>query len=704
MSVFNSRKFRVWLFTVGVVLFVYIIYGQFSETPEIRYDKIGGDEGISSEQGDGGGSNYGQVSGSLDIDTVEETRFVHRDSSKRIDRVFGFAKLLHKIGDEWEIEKPFMDFYREDLTCRITADRGIIQSGESIDISGSPKDATLTGNVVIHIEGTQGSEISESYIYLDRLDFISEKSQILSPGKIEFVSSDAWMTGRGLELVYNDDLNRLEYLTISRVDNLRLRTPGGEQSVVEGEGIAADSDGKGSAGLSSEEDISAGTSTVKADVKNTVVPKEQAKKSEFRYKCILSDNVVIDSPNQIILAEELNLENILFSDNGSKRKSENGSNARSENAKSVVSSTESGEAEERVIAGDRGIPEQSDANSIEIKGDAGVEFVCDKSVLDTIVKCENGLMVTAMDSKFSSRGYFDDFSRYKNYKDPNRRSTFAAKQISYDVVKGTINLESDSRCTFYNSDEHYDWVYNLSAPVVDIVLSQDQYSSGSGLSGLVDSMDAGGGIVQLDSSKWQYGELVGFAKLKSLKARYDGRNELFEAFGPNGLVAIDNSRDTRSISESTDNLLGMKKQCYAIVEGFELFRYDFAEEVIEIGGSESGMAINYFPVEEGQSNGQITIITSDVKVNMVEDSNGDLQIDQVSAKGGIALADARETSDLEFSGSYMLFDAGNELVSVFGEEGQPCMLNGSPFERINYNVRTKETSTSLAGVSSFELR
>jgi len=684
MSVLNSRTFRVWLFTIGIVLLSYIIYGQFSETPEIRYDEIGAGEGLTGEAAVGGGGNYGQVSGSLDIDTVEETRFVHRDSDKRVDRVFGFAKLLHRIGDEWEIEKPFMDFYRRDFTCTITADKGIIQAGESMDISGSPKDASLTGNVVIHILGTEDSEISESYIYLERLDFISEKSQVLSPGRIEFVSSDAWMTGRGLELVYNDDLNRLEYLTISKVDTLRLRTPGSETSSIEEENVVAESPGEGMNLTSGSERVSARKSTNKANAKNTASSKPSLKKPEIHYKCILSDNVVIDSPKQIILAEELSLENILFSDNGSK--------AGAESDPGIVSrSATSG---------------QSDANTILAQGDNpdAVPVGSDKTGLDTIVKCKNGLMVTPMDSKFSSRGYTDDFARYKNYKDPNQRSTFAAKKIRYDILKGTIHLDEDSRCTFYKFDENYDWVYNLSAPVVDIVLSKDQNSSGKDFSGMVDSMDAGGGIVQLDSSKWQYSELVGFTKLKCLTAKFDGRNELFEAFGPNGVIAIDNSRDTRSIAENTDNLLGMQKQCYAIIEGFELFRYDFEEEIIEIGGSPSGMAINYFPVEEGQSNGQITLITSDIKVNMVEDSSGDLQIDQVAAKGGIALADATEDSDFEFSGSYMLFDAGDELVSVFGEEGQPCMLNGSPFDRINYNVRTKETNTSLAGVSSFELR
>ena len=116
-----------------------------------------------------------------------------------------------------------MNVYEQDFKCYITADKGEVKI-ETIADKPTPKDATFTGNVVVHIVPNDSSDIKESHIYLDDIAFMSERSQLATAGPVRFISEDAQMLGTGLELVYNDQLERLELFRIVRLESLRIKS------------------------------------------------------------------------------------------------------------------------------------------------------------------------------------------------------------------------------------------------------------------------------------------------------------------------------------------------------------------------------------------------------------------------------------------------------------------------------------------------
>ena len=83
-----------------------------------------------------------------------------------------------------------MKFFGDNFTCHLTGDMGNVQV-EMVGGKPNPKDAELLGNVVIHIEPEEGSDVEESFIYLDNMIFISEKSQISTDGPVKFISRSA---------------------------------------------------------------------------------------------------------------------------------------------------------------------------------------------------------------------------------------------------------------------------------------------------------------------------------------------------------------------------------------------------------------------------------------------------------------------------------------------------------------------------------
>ena len=183
---FRLRKFYVWLVSLGAVFVIYLLYSQISETPQIDIDTGAGLTDSVSESNVGElGSGIGRI-GDVGVGTVRKARYTHLNENKEIDREFGFEKLLHEIGDEWDIEKPYMNIFQRNFKCYLTADKGTVRV-ETAAGRPSPKNGTLTGNVVIHILPEDSSDIKESFIYLDDVVFISEKSQFSTDGPVKFV-------------------------------------------------------------------------------------------------------------------------------------------------------------------------------------------------------------------------------------------------------------------------------------------------------------------------------------------------------------------------------------------------------------------------------------------------------------------------------------------------------------------------------------
>ncbi|GAI24808.1 unnamed protein product, partial [marine sediment metagenome] len=104
------------------MLTVFLLYSLLSRTPRIEVES--GSEAVDAD------SNFeGEVGivGKVGVGPVEIARFTELNKDKQIAREFGFERLLHKTGDEWAIEKPFMNIFRSSFKCYITADKGDVQ-------------------------------------------------------------------------------------------------------------------------------------------------------------------------------------------------------------------------------------------------------------------------------------------------------------------------------------------------------------------------------------------------------------------------------------------------------------------------------------------------------------------------------------------------------------------------------------------------
>jgi len=809
----KSRKFYVWGISLGAVLVIYLLYNRMSRTPEIDFNRTAEYTGAVSEGNVGEADSKVGTIGKIGVGTVRRAEYEHRDKkTKKIDRVFGFDKLLHEQGSEWEVEKPYMNIFQRNLKCYITADKGNVQVESATPTSQpTPKDATLIGNVVIHIVPEKAGSIKESFVYLDDIDFISERSLFSTAGPVEFVNEEAKLLGRGLELVYNEGLGRIEFLRIVHLESLRQKSF------------------SKAASSSKKTEVDAHDVPQKAGLGPAAGEQPVEQKQGQYYKCVFSRNVFIESPDELIFADQFAVNNIFWP------------------------------------KGSSDVPEKTDTASVDspnAPGDADAEEnKSDETTgepVETVITCDNGILVVPMDSTKA----IDDFGlfaregpaptgghKHEALEDANGRSILVAQKIDYSASTGdavaagpleltfypndvtaaepnrtivpvkvtaqkkatfsdrlsqaifegdclctmpqadpsaqqdytlaapklTVNLpkdkskhpsasvdifaagpaeltfyvdmndlsrtagretavpatviaqkeakflsasnqvifEGDCLCTMLREDPNFRQEYRLSAPrlTVDLPGNKDKQVPESAAG--IEHLTADGGLVRLSSIKTDVGgpnlaeakkdnqnKLISGIELKCLRFDYDPVRQLFLAAGP-GVIKFYNS--DMPASQTGSDTLGFDRPCWAFVEDFHTLKYLLESNLIIADAKPQGtLLINHFPIVEGQVkyDQQATTTAGHIEALLYETADGQTELSTLHATGGITYED----KDKRFVGSELFYDPGKSIITVQGDDVQPCLLNGALVDAIEYDLKTATVKTKIPAPGTFQTK
>ncbi|MBN1391600.1 MAG: LPS export ABC transporter periplasmic protein LptC [Sedimentisphaerales bacterium] len=698
----KSRKFYVWLISAGAIIIIYLLYNLISSTPAIKIDTP-----ETTSEGDAVefDSKIGKV-GDVGIGPIQKARYTHLDVKKRVDREFGFEKLLHAEENAWEIEKPYMNIFRHNLKCYMTADKGTVRVEDAVG-RATPTDATLIGNVVIHILPEKKSGIKESFIYLDDVIFLSEKSQFSTAGPVKFISSNAQMHGKGMEIVYNDELERLEFLKIINLESLRIRQS--SKTALFSSGVSRPQAEQ----ASSAADPASQTQTDQQEIKETPVTGENEVKKEKGeyYKCVFRKNVIIDCPEQVILTDEISVNDILWS-KGPEEKPE---------------SLDASDTNRTEVATE--VPKESAVSSRDEPNESPEKLV------EIVITCDNGIAVVPMDSPILTEDEAPGSKDIKSFIDDKGRPIFIAQRIDYSLITEAVVATKPSELTFYANDimgtdgtrtavpvkitaqekaaflpklnqvifegdvvcsalrENIDFQqkYTLSAPKLVAELSKDKQSRAD-----IKHLTASGKVVQLDTSKWAGEKLLGFTKLKCPQFDYDTGQRTFLATGP-GIIAADNSK----IAESGKKVgkFSLQRPCTAIVQNFDTLKYSTKTNIVIADGGSEQIRIDYFPVVKGRQEQQTTATANRIEAVLYETAAGQTELSTLSAKGGINYKEQSEKkgTTVQFIGSEMFYDGGKSLITAWGNETQPCFLNGALAPGIEYDLKNDRIKTSIIG-------
>ncbi len=460
------RKLLVGFISLGVVFAAYVLYTGVSDTSVLETDS--GAEFIESAADSNVGdfdSGVGKI-GDLGLGPVRKAKYITLNKeTKAVEREWGFEKLLHEGRDFWELEKPYVNVYQRNFKCYITADKGQVQVETAIG-KPTPKDATFSGNVVIHVLPDESSGMKESHVYLDDITFLSDKSQLSTAGPVEFVSDDVHMLGKGLEIIFNDQSDRLEFFRIVDLESLRIKGP--QAAMFSSGETETPAETVAQAETSAEVETKAGTEQPDETVVATgpeenagQLPQAEQKQGVF-YKCVLSKNVLIDTPDELIFADQRIIISDIF---WSKHSTGLGGEVEPGDANDTEAVAAAGEEDRDVDPNSVLADDADDPNVIVAASDdpnAGVPAPGDPNespgqTVEIVVTCDNGLVLVPMDTARSLDEYMQGPNepevsagdRPEQIENDTERTVFLAPRIDYNAVTGDVVADGFSQLTFY---------------------------------------------------------------------------------------------------------------------------------------------------------------------------------------------------------------------------------------------------------------
>lgn len=442
------RKFVIGFVSLGVVLAVYLLYNRLSSSPAIdngpQIDFINSASDGNAVSLD---SDIGKI-GNVGVGPANKAYFVKlNEKTKEIELEFGFENLLSKSRDIWDTEKPYMNIYRHNFKCYITADKGKIQVITAVGRT-TPKDATFSSNVVVRILSGPPDNVKESFVYLDSIIFLSDRSLLSSAGPVKFVSQDIRMDGAGMELIYNEQDKRLEYFIIKDLESLNIT--GASAAMFSPSNIGREASTEADSSTVSQQ-ADGSPAVVEAQRENTSAPetKLQAEQEQgVYYKSTFNKNVLINAPEQLIFAADKLCINDIFWSNSSL-----GSSAEDDAGAANNRETPAGTANTK--------PNQQVVESTGERQVSALEPVEPNAPLEQlkniVITCDGGFVVVPRDS---ARAQEDTAAN--EVADANRpieppslfaedtdKTKFFARRIDYNATTGKGTADGRSELTLY---------------------------------------------------------------------------------------------------------------------------------------------------------------------------------------------------------------------------------------------------------------
>ncbi|MGD0571403.1 MAG: hypothetical protein ABSB11_00110 [Sedimentisphaerales bacterium] len=680
-----SRRFTIWLVSFLAVLVVYFIYNRLSRTPSIPTDIMTTPAGQLANVRDSN-VNIGKV-GDVGVGIIKNAHYTTLNAQKQVEREFGFEELLHQDGNNWEIEKPYMNIYRRSFNCSITGERAQV----AVEIAGgriTPRQGMLMGNVVIRILPRQKKSVGEMTLYLDDIAFSADKSLFSTAGPVELVSENIRMTGTGVEIIYNGDDERLERLRITNLHSLRIKK-WAQGTVLR--------------------------STPDANANNQKGESEEASKRGQYYQCTLDKNVRIETPNERLLADAF-LINDIFAAAGSDE-----------------------DAGKESLPDDNVIPVQSSN-----KPQAAIS---EESPSDITINCDDGIIVTPMGTSSEKKlpkqrtTYAEIVAQQDANTSPVGKTTFRGANVTYSAITGeavaigpssvafdvnektengagkpgTVRMtsrrraafspasnkstfEGDCRCTVSQEQDKILQQYIVLADKLEIDLVKKNTNRDSGQAMDVNRMIATGPGVHLVSTKKtvrpgspQAGEkLLTGMELKCASVNYDTTDGNFFATGP-GLIKVDNSQT----DEPQDNLdrFSLRRKSYALMRNFDWLSYAGQSKHLIADSKGGSLLVDYFPIVERHGSEKISITASHVEADIADMPTGRTELKDMQATGAVTYED----KDTQVIGNEFIYDANTALIDIKGDKVRPCIFNGAVIDAVRYDTKTGKWNTHLKG-------
>lgn len=727
------RIVLIWFVSLLAVIAIYLLSTRLSQRPVITLRPDHNILDYLPEVNKTVDSNSAAAIDGTKIIEIKKARFETRDDkTKQIIQVFGFATLLESKGDQWELEKPYIDLFRKQFNCSIRAERGIVRVEQS-SAQTDPREGKLQGNVTITLtRKNENEQDSEAVIYLDDLTFISEESRFFTDGPVEFVSDELHIVGKGLQGVYSEQSNRIELFRIERLTKpLKLM----------GRAAALFASNEKKQIKTAPSDLppktpSAEPMPVPDPVRQKPIAAEPPPEpqpvfdpnQDKYYKCLFSQNVVIDTPDQFVFAKkQISFSNILWK------------NPEDTDEQPEPPQEQTNTADDQNTAPPKAPVTADTPIAKKVTTAQPQESEPVDTPAEILITCDNGILITPMDSDISIEDFRSPDSNKSSGsdspEDTKQRPALYANTIDYSIDTGQAVATGPLRVVFYPNDittadpdqESTETLpitvtakkqakflpelnlvlfegncvatmtrpgpnttenYRLAAPTLEIKLIPDSNN--------IERFTARGQRVSLSTTMTENGKKVSVTELNCKSLDHYTKQQTFLASGP-GVIKILNSKDP----DPNDDKPGfnLNKPSLTVISNFDNLHYAMSENIITADRDpNTPLLIQYFPIIDGKivQDQQTSATAEYIEAKLMRLPDDSLELESFTATGTITYEDP----DKYFEGGLLYYDLINSKIIVHSDGINPCILNGVAVDNIEWDIETDKIKAKVVALGA----
>lgn len=689
----HSRRVSVWLVSFLMVLVIYFFYNRLNRTPVITTNNAA-PKAVQPPQDYDGNNITGKV-GQVGVGAAKNVRYTKLNAQKQVAAEFGFEELLHQDGNEWEIEKPVYTIYGKQYKSTLTGDKATV-TVETSSGEVSPKQGQLTGNVMIRIWPTRQGSFSPTTVYLDDISFAGDKSLFSTDGFVEIDSNEVQLKGTGLEVVFNGDDQQLEHLKIAKLEKLRLKQPAAQNP--------ADKTPQNN----------------KADNTNKTTGS-----TGHEYKCLLDRNVVVDTPQERLMADIVSISNFIMSAGGGGKEEDAGHKAEDAGQKTGDGKQNTEQAGRDVdIKCDGGIlvvpmesaEEMKTADTQQMTGDEWKK--AEEKRNGRTLLCSRQFDYNASTNQAITTGptqlIFDINSRAqqpatetKTAQESQTVTIVSQKEARFEPASNRAAFSGDCKCTVSKKLPDALQQYIVTAENIEAVL-KSRTGNAAEMPDIVRLIAKGGevrlagikktGSTPSASSPQADQRLLSGVEMKCAQMDYNTTSGDFFATGP-GLIKMDNSQTDES--QKGLGRFSLRRRCYAFLRNFDSLQFAGHNGHLTADAGDGSMLVDYFPLGDPNSPAvktagkpdKISITASHVEADISETPQGRTELAGFTATRAVTYTD----KNVDVAGDKFVYDVNDGIIDILGDKNKPLFFNGAIFDAVQYDVKNDKWKTNIKG-------
>jgi len=282
-------------------------------------------------------------------------------------------------------------------------------------------------------------------------------------------------------------------------------------------------------------------------------------------------------------------------------------------------------------------------------------------------------------------------------KDPNKPAVpvvvTCKEKVEFLPSSNQVFFKGDCKSEMVREDANSQQKFILSAPKFTVDLTMPDSNEAD-----IEHFAADGGVVRLINVKTRQGKFVGGVELKCQRFDFDPNEQLATSTGP-GQIKVDNSHIITEPGTKVDKF-SFQKPCWALVENFDTLRYFITDNKIIADAKSHRINLGYVSILDEKT---VNATAGYIEAKLIETVDGHSEISTLAAKQGVSYEEKsyaqqeKRKRDTQFMGSEFFYDANTGMITAWGDESQPCSLNGANAKGVEYNLKTGKAKSKLVG-------